>query len=512
MSKESKDDLEDFQNDTAGLGNQKLPKEPEKEINPLETSSMNDTTKNISLSSMTGIKTNSNALNHPMFKRNPTDCPDRLKQAYPDFFLLEANLAVSKYAKNLQDNKSAGTLFQTIINYMSVDSESRQNPVFTEYLALYGEHTYKHTYEAGSTELLYKPSTTNSSDYDIEESQDFDDLFAINQSPVDFSDTEQQFLVDYFYPTRLVREFYGMRDVYLQPAVTRVIVVAYDAPPMLMMCSNNLLNFGNDHINNNMIMDRSPKAKEHHMVYRQRPVPSLNTWDITMLAYLLSDVVELQIDGSYCTSDHMKFFPYMGSIRLRINNDKKNLPRSPVASRHVAIRIAVQLALWDIANPEHPYWSLPHMTRVLHNMVIDYSDSTSIINGKASTRDYEGAGRLEALFFYATERAQEIIQTLKAIAFVQFIPHMGPISKRSHLAATRECQADEQYEANRLLSLKQSTIAVEHTSAPLLTLSDLTMTPDVRHPREPPVTDKTTVTFNLEEQQASGISQQLFAS
>jgi len=62
---------------------------------------------------------------------------------------------------------------------MSVDSEPRQNPVFTEYVALYGEHKYKHTYEAGSTELLYKPPTTNSSNYDIEESTDFDDLFAI---------------------------------------------------------------------------------------------------------------------------------------------------------------------------------------------------------------------------------------------------------------------------------------------------------------------------------------------
>jgi len=56
---------------------------------------------------MSSIKINSNAMIHPFIKKNPTACPDRLKEAFPDFFLLEANLAVSNYAKLLQDNKSA---------------------------------------------------------------------------------------------------------------------------------------------------------------------------------------------------------------------------------------------------------------------------------------------------------------------------------------------------------------------------------------------------------------------
>ena len=91
--------------------------------------------------------------------------------------------------------------FQTIINYLAVDSEPRRNPVFTEYLALLGRHTYKHTYEAGNTEVLYKPFEKIDSDVGIKQCEEIDDKFAINLPPIDFSDTEQISLVDWFYPT-----------------------------------------------------------------------------------------------------------------------------------------------------------------------------------------------------------------------------------------------------------------------------------------------------------------------
>ena len=261
-----------------------------------------------------------------------------------------------------------------------------------------------------------------------------------------------------------------------------------------------------------MIMDRSPLAKEYNMVYRPRPEPSLRPWDISMLAYLLSDVVEYQREDVFCTSTRSKFFPYMGSIQLRINNDLRTLHRSPKATRHVAIRIAVQLALWDIANPEQPYWSLKSTIQVLQNMVIDYSDSTSYIQGKASTRDYDGTEYLSAMFLYATERAHEIKQTLVSASLVRFTPHMGPISKRSYNAAFRKSIAiNEEREACTIHALPQSP-HVNTTSAPLLTLSDLTMTPDVRRLQEQAQTDRSTVTFHLGEQPASGVSQQLFAS
>jgi len=107
MSKESKNDLGEISKESAGLGNQKLPETPETVLDPLKTSSKNKTIKGDSLSTMSSVKINSNAMIHPFIKKNPTVCPDRLKEAFPDFFLLEANLAVSIYAKLLQDNKSA---------------------------------------------------------------------------------------------------------------------------------------------------------------------------------------------------------------------------------------------------------------------------------------------------------------------------------------------------------------------------------------------------------------------
>jgi hypothetical protein len=88
-----------------------------------------------------------------------------------------------------------------MINYLADDSEPRRNPVFTEYLALLGKHTYKYTSESGNTEVLYKPFEKIDSDVGIKQGEKIDDKFAINLPPIDFSDTEQIFLVDWFYPT-----------------------------------------------------------------------------------------------------------------------------------------------------------------------------------------------------------------------------------------------------------------------------------------------------------------------
>ena len=235
-----------FSKEPAGLGNQKIPETPETVLDPLQTSSTDNASKDNSYLTMAGIKINSNALNHPFIKKNPNPCADRLKEAYPDFFLLEANLAVSRYAKNLQDNKSAGSLFQTLTNYLSVDSEPRQNPVYTEYLALPCGYKYKHTYEACDEEVLYKPSQKDDSDVDIEVNDEFDEKFSINQSPLDFSEPDPNFFVDWLSPTKLVRETSGLRDRYLRPPLTPLMVVAYDAPPMLTACADNLLTYGLD--------------------------------------------------------------------------------------------------------------------------------------------------------------------------------------------------------------------------------------------------------------------------
>jgi hypothetical protein len=68
------------------LGNQKLPETPETVLDPLKTSSKNKTIKDDSLSTMSSIKINSNAMNHPFIKKNPTACPDRLKEAFQTSF------------------------------------------------------------------------------------------------------------------------------------------------------------------------------------------------------------------------------------------------------------------------------------------------------------------------------------------------------------------------------------------------------------------------------------------
>ena len=116
MSKESKEDLGNFSKEPAGLGYQKLPETPETLLDPIKTSSDDKSVKDNSLSTISSNRINPNASNHPFIKKNPNPIADRLMEAYPDYFLLEANLAVSRYAKNLQDNKSAGSLFQTLIN------------------------------------------------------------------------------------------------------------------------------------------------------------------------------------------------------------------------------------------------------------------------------------------------------------------------------------------------------------------------------------------------------------
>jgi hypothetical protein len=49
--------------------------------------------------------------------------------------------------------------------------------------------------------------------------------------------------------------------MYLKSALTAVMAVAYNAPPMLLSNADNLLTYGDKLENNNMIMDRSPLAK-----------------------------------------------------------------------------------------------------------------------------------------------------------------------------------------------------------------------------------------------------------
>jgi len=67
-----------------------------------------------------------------------------------------------------------------------------------------------------------------------------------------------------------------------------VMVVAYNAPPMLLSNADNLLTYGDKLVNNNMIMDRSPLANEASRINSMPQSPYVETTSAPLLT--LSDL------------------------------------------------------------------------------------------------------------------------------------------------------------------------------------------------------------------------------